>query len=109
MNQSTSRAAQSHDGNSIPSSRELTRFLERRRAQELGYELPLSTREAANYLSFHPKTLERMAREGDIPAHPVSGVRRKTWRFYPSELDSWLRERVNSARRPCPPNGKATQ
>lgn len=75
-----------------PASRELTRFLERRRAQELGLELPLNTREAAEYVGRHQKTVERMARAGEIPAHPVSGVRRKTWRFYVSELDSWLRQ-----------------
>jgi excisionase family DNA binding protein len=82
------------------------RFLERRRAQALGFELPLNTREAAAYVGLHWKTIERMARSGDIPAHPVSGVRRKTWKYYPSELDAWLRARVNSSRRPCSPNGK---
>jgi excisionase family DNA binding protein len=82
------------------------RFLEQRRAQALGYELPLNTREAAAYIGLHWKTVERMAREGTIPAHPVSGVRRKTWRFYASELDAWLHDRVDSPRRPCSPNGK---
>lgn len=84
------------------------RFLERQRAQALGYELPLNTREAAAYVGLHWKTVERMARFGEIPAHPVSGVRRKTWKYYPSELDAWLRARVNSTRRPCSPNGKDT-
>src|SRR4051812_39014667 len=82
------------------------RFLERHRAQALGYELPLDPKEAAAYVGLHPKTAERMAREGKIPAHPVSGVRRKTWRFYASELDAWLHDRVDSPRRPCSPNGK---
>ena len=90
----------------IPTNHELSRFLERRRAQKLGFELPLDTLEAGNYVGLHPKTVERMARMGEIPAHPVSGVRRKTWRFYPSELDAWLRSRVNSRRYPCSPNGK---
>jgi excisionase family DNA binding protein len=85
---------------------EAQRFFERHRAQALGYELPLNTREAAAYVGLHPKTVERMAREGTIPAHPVSGVRRKTWRFYASELDAWLHDRVDSPRRPCSPNGK---
>src|ERR1039458_10685720 len=76
-----------------PTSRDLTRSTEGCRARDLGYELPLNTREAANYVGFHPKTVERMARGGDIPAHPASGVRRKTWKFYPSELDAWLRAR----------------
>jgi excisionase family DNA binding protein len=88
------------------SSSEEQRFLERRRAQALGYELPLNTKEAAAYIGLHAKTVERMARCDEIPAHPISGVRRKTWKFYPSELDAWLRGRVNSSRRPCSPNGK---
>lgn len=90
----------------IPTNRDLTRFTERRRAKRLGYELPLTTKEAADYIGFHSKTVERMARSGEIPAHPVSGARRRTWRFYPSELDRWLRAKVNSPRRPCSPNGK---
>jgi excisionase family DNA binding protein len=85
---------------------EVQRFFERRRSQALGYELPLNTREAAAYVGLHPKTVERMARQGLIPAHPVSGVRRKTWRFFPSELDAWLHGKIDSPRRPCPPNGK---
>ena len=92
-----------------PTSHELRRFTERRRAQDLGYELPLDTSEAAEYVGFHRKSVERMARLGEIPAHPVSGVLRKTWRFYPSELDSWLRARVNSRRYPCSPNGKDSE
>jgi excisionase family DNA binding protein len=85
---------------------QLTRFVERRRAQKLGFELPLTTREAADYVGLHPKTVERMARAGAIPAHPVSGVRRKTWKFYATELDSWLRSKVHSLGRPCSPDGK---
>ncbi len=92
-----------------PTSHDLRRFTERRRAQDLGYELPLDTSEAAEYVGFHRKSVERMARLGEIPAHPVSGVLRKTWRYYPSELDSWLRARVNSRRYPCSPNGKDSE
>jgi excisionase family DNA binding protein len=90
------------------SARELRRFLERRRAQELGYEMPLNTGEAASYVGYHKKTVERTARDGEIPAHPASGVRRKTWKFYASELDAWLRGKVISSRHPCSPNGKET-
>ena len=89
-----------------PASRELQRFIERKRYQELGYELPMNTKEAAAYVGFHWKTVERMARAGEIPAHPVSGVRRKTWKYYASELDVWLRGKVSSRRHPCSPNGK---
>jgi excisionase family DNA binding protein len=66
----------------------------------------MNTEEAAAYVGYHKKTIERMARMGTIPAHPVSGVRRKTWKFFPSELDAWLRSRVNSRRYPCSPDGK---
>lgn len=81
-----------------PTSRDLTRFTERCRARDLGYELPLDTREAGDYVGFHSKTVERMARVGEIPAHPASGVRHKTWKFYPSELDVWLHAKINSHR-----------
>lgn len=91
-----------------PTAGEIRRFLERRRAQELGFEMPLNTREAAGYVGFHPKTVERMARNGEIPAHPASGVHRKTWKFYASELDAWLRAKVSSPCHPCSPNGKET-
>lgn len=89
-----------------PTSRELQRFIERKRYQELGYELPMNTKEAAAYLGYHQKTVERMARDGEIPAHPASGVHRKTWKLYASELDAWLRGKVSSRRHPCSPNGK---
>jgi excisionase family DNA binding protein len=102
------RRHRSQDETVPPTSRDLTRFTERCRARDLGYELPLNTREAADYVGFHPKTMERMAREGEVPAHPASGVLRKTWKFYPSELDAWLRAKVNSPRHPCSPNGKDT-
>jgi excisionase family DNA binding protein len=70
----------------------------------LGYELPLNTEEAALFVDYNPKTVERMARNGEIPAHPISGTHKKTWRFYASELDEWLRAKVNSHRYPCSPN-----
>ncbi len=91
-----------------PSPRELRRLRERQHARELGHELSLNTREAAAYVGLHYKTVERMARNGQIPAHPISGVRRKTWRFYASELDVWLHSRLSSVCHPCSPNGKDT-
>jgi len=95
-----------HHSDVVPTNADLSRFLERRRAQKLGFELPMNTEETAAYVGYHPKTVERMARTGEIPAHPVSGVRRKTWKFFPSELDAWLRSKVNSRRYPCSPDGK---
>lgn len=84
-----------------PTDAELRRFQDRRRALEMGYELPFDTLEAAEYVGLHPKTVERMARRGEIPAYAISGARRKTWRYYRNELDEWLRGKVNSRRYPC--------
>lgn len=49
----------------------------------------------AQFVGIHPKTLERLARDGTVPGHPVGkGFRRKRWRFLLSELDGWLRART---------------
>jgi excisionase family DNA binding protein len=61
--------------------------------------------EAANFLRLSPRTVQRLAREGRIPAHPLGDGKRKTWRFLLSELDEDLRSRINSACRPCHPQG----
>ena len=49
---------------------------------------------AAQFAVMHPKTLERLARKGVAPGHPIGeGTRRKRWRFLLSEIDVWLRAR----------------
>ncbi len=57
--------------------------------------------EAADFLKLNPRTVQRLAREGTIPAHPLGERSRKIWRFLLSELDEWMRAKVNSSRRPC--------
>jgi excisionase family DNA binding protein len=52
--------------------------------------------EAAAFIKLHRKTLLRLAREGSIPVHPLTGNRRRIWRFLRSELDAWARTKVNS-------------
>ncbi len=48
----------------------------------------------AQLVGMHPKTLERLARKGTVPGHPIGeGDQRKRWRFLTSELDTWLRAR----------------
>lgn len=61
------------------------------------FEPLLDTVTAANLLKIHRKTLERMALRGEIPSHKIG----KFWRFRASELDEWLRSRVNSDCQPC--------
>jgi excisionase family DNA binding protein len=65
--------------------------------------------EAAQFLSINRRTVMQMARQGNIPAHPVGEGRRHSWRFLLSELDSWMRSRVNSRCRPCSPNRREIQ
>jgi excisionase family DNA binding protein len=50
------------------------------------FEPLLDTAEAASLLRIHPKTLQKMARRGDILGHHVG----KCWRFRVSDLNSWL-------------------
>jgi excisionase family DNA binding protein len=45
----------------------------------------------------HPKTVERWAREGRIPAYRYF----RHWKFRASELELWMRSQVNSIRHPC--------
>ncbi len=52
--------------------------------------------EAAAFIKLNRKTLLRLARKGSIPAHPLTGAKRRIWRFLLSELDAWARGRVNS-------------
>jgi excisionase family DNA binding protein len=50
----------------------------------------LTTAEAAAYLKVQPRTLSLWARQGKVPAHPLSGVQRRVWRFLRAELDAML-------------------
>ncbi len=56
---------------------------------------------AGEFLGFHAKTVERMARRGELPGVPVGKGDRKRWRFLLSELDASMRSRVISHRHPC--------
>ena len=46
--------------------------------------------EIAKYLSLSPRTVAKMAREGRLPAHRISGSERKTWRFLISEVAAFV-------------------
>jgi len=52
---------------------------------------------AAELLGIHPKTVQKMAREGTLPAIRIG----KHWRFRQSALDSWVRSALHSAPALC--------
>jgi len=50
----------------------------------------LTAGEAAQYLKVKPRSLLRWVREGKIKAYPLSGTKRRIWRFRREDLDSTL-------------------
>jgi excisionase family DNA binding protein len=50
----------------------------------------LDSNEAARLLRIHPKTLQRMARKGEIPALQIG----KLWRFSSSALLLWQQQKL---------------
>ena len=75
----------------------------------------VSSDEAASFLKLNLRTVQRLAREGTIPAHPFGERSRKTWRFLLSELDAWMKAKVNCSsssvpfrREVIPTHGKDT-
>src|SRR5277367_1290748 len=62
------------------------------------FERLLRSEEAAKLLGdIHVKTLQRYARQGSLPGYRIGGH----WYFRASELDAWLRSRINSSCHPC--------
>jgi len=75
-------------------------------AVPLQIEPYVDSKQAADFLAFDCKTVQRLSREGKLPAHPVlsgSHSLRRTWRYKLSELDEWARSQRNS-----PSAGSAT-
>jgi excisionase family DNA binding protein len=60
------------------------------------FEPLLDSDEAAQLLKIHPKTLQRMARRGEIPGVQIG----KLWRFRRSELNAWM-EAISKRSDPC--------
>ena len=52
----------------------------------------------AELLGFDDKTIERWARNGYVPAHPVGEGKKTYWRFFEDEILEWLKSRTNGAR-----------
>jgi excisionase family DNA binding protein len=61
-------------------------------AQVDNFERLLGSDEAADLLNIHPKTLQRMARNGIIPAIRIG----RLWRFRASDLDNWVSSGIAS-------------
>jgi excisionase family DNA binding protein len=60
--------------------------------RELTFEELLDSDEAAALLKIHPKTLQKMARNGEITGVQVG----KLWRFRASVLNEWLEHKMAS-------------
>lgn len=56
------------------------------------FEQILRSEEAAALLSIHPKTLQRLARKGQIPGFRIGRV----WGFRTSVLNQWLESKMVS-------------
>jgi len=56
---------------------------------------------AAEFVKLNRRTLLRFARKGLVPAHPITGNKRKKWVFLISELDAWARAKVHLTSDPC--------
>jgi excisionase family DNA binding protein len=71
---------------------------------QAAFEYFVDADEIALMLKLDPRTVQKMAREGVIPAYPFGEGVRKTWRFLPSEVHEWMRTRVDSEGHPCRSN-----
>jgi excisionase family DNA binding protein len=62
------------------------------------FEPLIASSQAARLLgNIHVKTLQRYARRGELPGYQIAGH----WYFRASELDGWLRSRLNSNCQPA--------
>jgi excisionase family DNA binding protein len=60
--------------------------------REMTFEQLLDSDEAAALLKIHPKTLQKMARSGEITGVQIG----KLWRFRASVLNDWLAHKMAS-------------
>jgi excisionase family DNA binding protein len=57
---------------------------------------PMDSTEAGAFLGVHPKTINRLARLGQIPAFRIG----KLWRYRISDLTEWADSKVESICQP---------
>jgi excisionase family DNA binding protein len=56
---------------------------------------------ASAFLGVASRTLNELARKGEVPAYQWGlGNQRRTWRFKISELDAYMKSKLQSAGRP---------
>lgn len=76
--------------NSIQSQHIATGSRQEPRSTTSAFEPLLDSVEAARLLRIHPKTLQRMARQGQIVGIQVG----KLWRFRASDIEAWVNLKV---------------
>ena len=52
----------------------------------------MTAKEVAQYLSIHPLTVHKYAREGKIPAFKIG----TDWRFHKKYLEKWIQAKLTS-------------
>ena len=61
----------------------------------------------AEHIGVSARTVAKWAREGRIPAHPVSGNDRRTWRFKLSEIELFFASQSDGPILPVRPGSSA--
>lgn len=61
------------------------------------FEPLLSDTQASELLGLHAKTVQRMARRGELPAIRIG----RYWRFRASELNAWLETLASGRKKAC--------
>lgn len=65
-------------------------------------EEPIGANEAAKMLGVLPRTVIRLAQEGEIRGFKVRDV----WRFYRSDIEDYIQRQIERARQSPPPEQK---
>jgi excisionase family DNA binding protein len=50
----------------------------------------VTAQELAPIIGLESRTISKMAREHRIPAHPITGTKRKRWIFDLDEINQWI-------------------
>ncbi len=61
-----------------------------------GYEPYVDEEVVARFVGITSRRVLEMARDGEIPAHPIGSGSRKTWRFRLSEIEAHFSSKKNS-------------